>query len=152
MKKFKEFYIEQKYWGKESKLHIITGPYAAGKTTFKQKLIKKLKTTFVREYPSTVDVNESKWWEDLVDYAERNDTKVIETHMDYKGREPGEGIKIGKVVKPPSYIKIYVVLPKLKIIFKRQQMRDEYTYIEDTKEDYDWYKGILKQMNATQVK
>lgn len=144
---FKEF-LENK---KQSIFHVITGPLATGKSTFKKKLTKELKTPIREEYQLGVDISKANWWEELIEYAEDEKTKVVETHMNYKGYDAFDGVKIGKVKIPPSNIKIYVVLPDIKTLFKRQKSRDKYTTIETTKEEYEWYKSILKQMKSKRV-
>lgn len=129
------------------KLHIITGPLASGKSTYKRKLVKKLKTTFSPEFPFGVDVADPKWWEELLFYAKKHNTSVVETHIDYNMRDSEDGADfLGKIIQPPDFIKFHIMFPKIKELFKRQKKRDKYTEIEDTKKDYEWYKKFAKQI------
>lgn len=130
-------------------LHIVTGPCASGKSTFKKKLAKKLGTRSVPEFAFGVDVVEPKWWEDLIVFATQRKTIVVETHFLYRGLDPDDTSKpIGKVLKPPKNVKVYIVLPSVKELARREKERGTYIGRTTTIRDYQWYKSIAKQMKV----
>lgn len=130
-------------------LHVVTGPCASGKSTFKKKIAKKLGTRSVPEFAFGVDVAEPKWWGDLIAFAARRKTIVVETHFLYRGLDSDDTSKsIGKVLKPPKNVKVYIVLPSVKELARREKERGTYIDRTTTIRDYQWYKSVAKQMKV----
>jgi len=125
---------------KFNELNIITGPYAAGKSTFKKLLATELKLSIASEYPYGIDVSKVGWWKDLEAYAKDEKTAVVEVHFEYNGKDSGDRNAImGNIPRPPKHINVFVVLPNEEELFRQQKSRDKYADILLSQLDHAWY-------------
>jgi hypothetical protein len=147
-------------------LHIITGPIASGKTTLKKKLVKEYKTNYVHEYQFGIDTFFGEW-QDLINYAKKENTIVIESHMSYNHRDPGDpNAVMGRIKQPPINLMFHIILPTekdIKILCQRWIYRERWNetetslfssndFIKQVKEDIDWYKKFSIQIPSNQKK
>ena len=135
-------------------LHVVTGPLAAGKSTYVRELAKKLKTKAVREFPYGIDISEENWWEDLKSYADSHNTIIVEAHFDHRGLDAHDYFSRKKKelpltkphIKPPSSIKVHWVLPTLEQLHKQQKGRDPFETKEFAEYCLAYYKTLQEKM------
>lgn len=137
-------------------LYIVTGPTAAGKSTFMQ-----LKTDFpVEEYYDVVDVSKNNWWVPLQKYAMINNTNIVESHFLYQRKNFMEWCLSGKIpetfgsniVKPPENVIIYWIIPSFKRLHEQIKRRGWETSVKKTRCEYNYYNLLRKAMGSSNHK
>jgi hypothetical protein len=130
-------------------IYVITGPLASGKSTYKKKLCAQLKTKVVSELQFGIDAAVANWWLPILIFAKQHNTKVVETHISFAGKDHIDfGAKLGVITKPPKNIKFTVLLPNAKTLLKRQLTRDKYSDLKGAEEELAWYSSVAKKLTA----
>lgn len=114
-------------------------------------MVKEYKTKYVRELPYGIEISNESGWIEAIDFAKDNNTKLVETHFCYKGRDSGE-IDIESIYKPPKSIFIYFVVTNSEILLERQNERHYGSDIETVEMDLKWYDDVYKQIPENQRK
>ena len=137
---------------KHKVLHVVTGPLAAGKSTYAHRFAEELGTIDAGEYQLGVDISEDLWWEDLEYYAETHGTIIVEVHFEHKGKDVVDHCSKKKLpteaphIKPPDHVWIHWLLPEVDQLFKQQKARDRCAFKEDAEFDLQYYKVLREKM------
>jgi len=132
-------------------LYLITGPTAAGKSTFRKSKTK----FFVDEYPYDVDITKKNWWTKLFKYATKYKTNIIETHLLYQknfnywcvfdDKKLPEDFG-SRVIIPPENVVIYWIIPPFKRFYQQIKRRGWGVTVKKAKCEYNYYDILRKAM------
>ena len=131
---------------------VVTGPLAAGKTTYSNIVARELNIPYVGEIQFGVDTTDPEWSDLIIAFAENHHTRLVETHLNHGQYDAGDqDFVIGKIEPPSNRLEFHLILPTPHELFNRYKQRDRYYSIKEAQRDIEYYQQIVKQLSKVTI-